>query len=59
MMMTGTLFHYEKAAKLVDPKRQTLLPIEKALSLLDLQAHDILITVSIISWQVFRIQYVR
>lgn len=40
MIMTGKLFHYEKAAKLVDPKRQTLLPIEKVLSLLDLQEHD-------------------
>ncbi|UXH43457.1 class I SAM-dependent methyltransferase [Rossellomorea vietnamensis] len=39
--MTGHLFEHHKASKLLDPKRQELVPVEKVLKLLQLRKDDI------------------
>ncbi|PFA67387.1 SAM-dependent methyltransferase [Bacillus sp. AFS015802] len=39
--MTGHLFEHHKASKLLDPKRQELVPVEKVLELLQLKVEDI------------------
>ncbi len=39
--MAGHLFEHHKASKLLDPKRQEVVPVEKVLELLNLQKDDI------------------
>jgi ubiquinone/menaquinone biosynthesis C-methylase UbiE len=39
--MTGHLFEHHKASKLLDPKRQKLVPVDKVLKLLQLRKDDI------------------
>jgi ubiquinone/menaquinone biosynthesis C-methylase UbiE len=39
--MTGDLFEHHKASKLLDPKRQELVPVDKVLELLKLNKDDI------------------
>ncbi|MCA1061354.1 class I SAM-dependent methyltransferase [Rossellomorea aquimaris] len=39
--MTGHLFEHHKASKLLDPKRQELVPLDKVLELLQLKSDDI------------------
>ena len=39
--MTGHLFAHHKASKLLDPKRQELVPVDKVLELLQLNSDDI------------------
>ncbi|WP_064093059.1 class I SAM-dependent methyltransferase [Rossellomorea aquimaris] len=39
--MTGHLFEHHKASKLLDPKRQQIVPVERVLELLQLQKDDI------------------
>ncbi|RLQ96753.1 class I SAM-dependent methyltransferase [Falsibacillus albus] len=39
--MGGKVFNYQKAEKLLDPKRQELIPIDRVLQLLDVNKEDI------------------